>query len=207
MALFEDNKNKKVTPSSSGREEKRKITATTIITEGTLFEGNIHGDDSVHIDGHIIGNISVDNGVIIGKSGIVQGDIKADKIIISGKLSGSIACEDLEIMNGGVVVSDKIDTSNVIINGSVTGSITAIKSVNITANGYVKSTQIMTDSLIVDGFLFSRSVSTKFLEITIKGDMEGNLVVKTLKIHKGGKFVGNIAKYPSYDDSEEGLDI
>ena len=203
MALFEGNKRN--TANSNSKDERRKIGAATIITEGSIFEGNIHGNDSVHIDGHIIGDVVVHNGVIIGKSGIVEGDIKADRVIISGKLSGSVECEDLEIMNGAIVVSDKIDTSDLIIDGRVDSVITTTKSVNITANGYMKSAQIMTDSLTVDGFLYGRSTSTKFLEITIKGEMEANLVVETLKIHKGGRFIGNIAEYPSYTDNEEKL--
>ena len=43
------------------------FSAATIITEGTNCVGGFIGDDSIHIDGHIEGDVKVNNVVIIGK--------------------------------------------------------------------------------------------------------------------------------------------
>jgi len=196
MALFGSNTKEVevVAPKVVEKKAPKKPGATTIITAGSLFEGNIKGDDGVHIDGRIKGDIIVDNIVIVGKNGIVDGNIVAHNVVISGKLSGNLTCNDLEVMRDAIIISQDIDANSVIIDGSVDGSIVAKNSINITNNGRIKADKILTRSTTIDGILLTNDITTKFLEITIKGHLEGNLIVDTIKIHKGGRFVGNISE-------------
>jgi len=198
MALFgSSTKTKEEIISAPKEVEKKapkKLGATTIITAGSLFEGNIKGDDGVHIDGHIKGNIIVDNVVIVGRNGVVDGDIVAQNVVISGKLSGNLTCIDLEVMRDAIIVSRDISADKVVIDGKVEGSIVSKHSINITNNGRIKSEKVLTQTTTVDGILLTNDITTKFLEITIKGHLEGNLIVETIKIHNGGRFVGNISE-------------
>jgi len=198
MALFGSNTKIEeeiiVAPREVEKKAPKKLGATTIITAGSLFEGNIKGDDGVHIDGHIKGNIIVDNVVIVGRNGVVDGDIVAQNVVISGKLSGNLTCIDLEVMRDAIIVSRDISTDKVIIDGEVEGSIVSKHSINITNNGRIKSKKVLTQTTTIDGILLTNDITTKFLEITIKGHLEGNLIVETIKIHKGGRFVGNVSE-------------
>lgn len=51
----------------------------------------------MHIDGEFEGNIHSKNTVMIGKSGIVKGDIYAQKLIVSGKFQGNTESNIVEI--------------------------------------------------------------------------------------------------------------
>ncbi|SFV49768.1 hypothetical protein MNB_SV-6-451 [hydrothermal vent metagenome] len=197
MALFGSNKKEEevvVAPKVVEKKAPKKLGATTIITAGSLFEGNIKGDDGVHIDGRIKGDIIVDNVVIVGKNGIVEGNIVAQNVVMSGKLSGNLTCNDLEVMRDSIIVAHSISADAIIIDGSVDGNIVAKNSINITNNGRVKSDKVLTQSTTIDGILLTNEITTKFLEITIKGHLEGNLMVDTIKIHKGGKYIGNVSE-------------
>jgi cytoskeletal protein CcmA (bactofilin family) len=197
MALFGSNAKEEeiiIAPKEVEKKVPKKLGATTIITAGSLFEGNIKGDDGVHIDGHIKGDIIVDNIIIVGKNGVVDGDIVAHNVVISGKVSGNLTCVDLEVMRDAIIVSRDISVDKVIIDGHVEGSIVSKHSINITNNGRVKSDKVLTQTTTIDGVLLSNDITTKFLEITIKGHLEGNLIVETVKIHRGGIFVGNVSE-------------
>ncbi len=55
----------------------------------------------LHIDGEVEGAIQTDGNVVIGKSGIAMGDIRASNISISGRFEGSIDADAVEVLEGG----------------------------------------------------------------------------------------------------------
>jgi len=52
--------------------------------------------------------------VIIGTTGVVKGEIFADKLVISGLLEGNANCENIEILAGGKILGD-ITVSDLVI--------------------------------------------------------------------------------------------
>ncbi len=71
--------------------------AATIIAQGTKIKGEIETDCHLHIDGDFDGNIRSKSTVLIGKSGLVKGEIYSSKLIVSGKFKGSTESEVVEI--------------------------------------------------------------------------------------------------------------
>lgn len=63
----------------------------TILGCNTFLKGQITGTGNVRVDGHIEGGIAIDGNVVIGESGIVTGDIKAQSMMVSGKVTGNAA--------------------------------------------------------------------------------------------------------------------
>ena len=55
----------------------------------------------MHIDGEIEGSIRSKSTVMIGKSGFVNGEVYANKLIVSGKLKGLTESESVEIASLG----------------------------------------------------------------------------------------------------------
>ena len=92
MAIFvnDDKQPNGVTQKSGG--------AATIIAQGTKIKGEITTDCHLHIDGNFEGTIRAKNTVMIGKSGCVNGEVYAHKLIIGGKLKGLTESEAVEIM-------------------------------------------------------------------------------------------------------------
>lgn len=75
--------------------------AATIIAQGTKIKGEINTDCHLHIDGELEGSIRSKSTVMIGKSGFVNGEVYANKLIVSGKLKGSTESESVEIASLG----------------------------------------------------------------------------------------------------------
>jgi len=89
-------------------------TGTTNIANGTEINGDLNIECNLHVDGVFNGNINSKAVVIIGKSGIINGDLVSNKLIISGLLKGSCSCEVVEILPDGVV-SGNITTKEFVI--------------------------------------------------------------------------------------------
>ncbi len=81
---------------------------TTLISAGTTIKGDISSNSDLRIDGTIIGNISSNSKIVIGSSGVVEGDIFGNTADIVGKTSGTIRIKDLLQLRGDCVVNGNI---------------------------------------------------------------------------------------------------
>ncbi|WP_041302724.1 bactofilin family protein [Helicobacter felis] len=88
--------------------------SATIIAQSTKFKGEVNTDCHLHIDGVIEGSIQSSHTVVIGKNGVVLGDITASRLVVNGKLNGNAQAEVIEIMPLGIV-DGKIVSSELII--------------------------------------------------------------------------------------------
>ena len=79
----------------------------TIIGSSTNLKGNLLPDGTIRIDGHLQGDISGADGVIIGKEGVIEGNIAAGTVVIGGKVTGNIsASQNLELFSSAEVRGD-----------------------------------------------------------------------------------------------------
>ena len=83
-------------------------TGTTLISSGTVLKGDISSNGDLRIDGTIIGNIKSSAKVIIGASGVVEGDIISTQADIVGKVSGNIRAKDILQLRGDCVVNGNL---------------------------------------------------------------------------------------------------
>lgn len=75
--------------------------AATIIAQGTKIKGDISTDCHLHIDGELNGVIHSKNTVMVGKTGLLEGEVFANKLIVGGKFHGSTESDIVEILPGG----------------------------------------------------------------------------------------------------------
>jgi len=86
----------------------------TIIGPATEFDGNLHTNEAVRVDGKIKGEINAET-VIIGEKGVVLGDIIANNVTVGGKVKGNISSSlVLDLLPKGQILGD-IRTSKLII--------------------------------------------------------------------------------------------
>ena len=79
----------------------------TIIGRETTITGKISGSGNIRIDGHIDGGVSTTGSVVIGESGVVQGDIKSGSLTVAGMVTGNVDCDgNLSIHATGQLVGD-----------------------------------------------------------------------------------------------------
>lgn len=75
---------KKNRPTSELTKEQNKI------SQGTRIKGDIEGKGSFRIDGYVEGNIKTPGKVVIGKEGVITGDLECENADIEGKFSGTL---------------------------------------------------------------------------------------------------------------------
>lgn len=80
----------------------------TLVSAGTNLKGDISSNSDLRIDGTIIGNIHSSAKIVIGASGVVEGDITGNQADIVGKVSGNIKTKDLLQLRGDSVVNGNV---------------------------------------------------------------------------------------------------
>lgn len=83
----------------------------TLIGRHTEIQGCLKLQESVRIDGKVVGSIEAPNdasiSVVIGPTGEVLGDVLASRIIVAGQVSGNIhAFDRVEVMASALVQGD-----------------------------------------------------------------------------------------------------
>lgn len=95
--------------------KKSEIRITTIIGKDAECNGDFSSGGSVRIDGTVNGDINVTETVILGATGVINGDIDAKVAIIGGEIIGSInAPEKTELTSTARVLGD-ITTKTIVI--------------------------------------------------------------------------------------------
>jgi cytoskeletal protein CcmA (bactofilin family) len=88
--------------------EKSNGNGATLISAGTTLKGDINASSDLRIDGTIIGNIKSSSKIIIGSTGVVEGDIEGNQADITGKVKGNIKIKDLLQLKGECLINGNI---------------------------------------------------------------------------------------------------
>ena len=65
----------------------------TVIGKGVYLEAaRLSGNESVRIDGIYKGIIDIDGSLVLGDSGSITGDIRANYFLVAGEVAGNINC-------------------------------------------------------------------------------------------------------------------
>ncbi|MCI1751812.1 MAG: polymer-forming cytoskeletal protein [Flavobacteriales bacterium] len=92
------------------------------IMEGTSIEGEVRSDSNIRIDGKVKGTINVRGRLIVGISGIVEGDVTCQSSDIEGTVNGKITCQDLLSLKATAKLNGDIHTKKLSIEpGAVFG--------------------------------------------------------------------------------------
>jgi cytoskeletal protein CcmA (bactofilin family) len=81
----------------------------SIISEGVEIVGDMIGETEIQVDGSVRGNLKAKR-VMIGRTGLVDGSIKADSVTIAGNVIGDTNAKNVTLeasarIKGGVTVS------------------------------------------------------------------------------------------------------
>jgi len=107
------NKTDMPVPASTGN-------GTTLISSGTTLKGDVKSQGDLRIDGTIIGNVSSSAKIIIGASGVVEGDIIGNQADIVGKVTGNVRAKELLQLRGESVVTGNLYAGKLQVEPSAT---------------------------------------------------------------------------------------
>lgn len=81
--------------------------STSLLSRGIKIEGEIRGEENLHIDGRIKGAVRLKGNILVGNAGIVEAEIEADNVVIQGRVTGNVtARRQLEIQPSGKLIGD-----------------------------------------------------------------------------------------------------
>lgn len=92
---------------------------STLISEGCIFDGNLKAPDFARIDGQITGDVMVDEGLILGEKGSIQGNVITKELVVYGTITGDLQVTSLEIRATGKVTGEIRTQTLQVENGAV----------------------------------------------------------------------------------------
>lgn len=101
----EEGKRNDTVPSVSG--------SNNSIVNGTKLEGTINAKSDIRIDGELVGKLICKGRVIIGPSGVIDGEIDCQNAIIEGKFTGNLKVAELLNIKENANISGDINTSKI----------------------------------------------------------------------------------------------
>jgi cytoskeletal protein CcmA (bactofilin family) len=85
------------------------------IMEGTSIEGEIKSDSNLRIDGKVKGTINVRGRLIVGQTGVIEGEVTCQSSDIEGTLLGKVNCQDLLSLKATAKLHGDINTKKLAI--------------------------------------------------------------------------------------------
>jgi cytoskeletal protein CcmA (bactofilin family) len=80
---------------------------TSVLGNGIIWNGIIHGAGGVRIEGTFEGEIAIKGILVVGETGRVNcADLRANTVVVAGIIKGNITAEKLEIRATGRVWGD-----------------------------------------------------------------------------------------------------
>jgi cytoskeletal protein CcmA (bactofilin family) len=96
------------------------VELSTIVGKDCIIEGNLKIKGGIRIDGTIKGNIETDGFVIIGQTGTVKANIKADECMVSGIVDGDVSVDKGLELDKNSRVAGNVSAKNLTVhNGAV----------------------------------------------------------------------------------------
>lgn len=92
---------------------------STLVSEGCILDGNLKAPAYVRIDGHVTGDVMVDEGLILGEKGIIAGNVITKELVVYGTIEGHLQVTSLEIKATGKVTGEIRTQSLAVENGAV----------------------------------------------------------------------------------------
>jgi len=177
----------------------------TFIAKEIEVTGNFKGKGSVQVEGILHGDIVVTS-VVIGENGTINGSITATNVIVNGRLNGSVFCDTLEVMPNGNI-SDDIKVKQLLISGKVEGSIESKEEITLDRTANVNAKTMKSKNILINGMFKGKVTASELLEIGTTGSVEGEIIVKNIKTHEGGKLLGSMSNYIAEETTELFTDI
>lgn len=116
---------------NASTEQRITSTTATLISAGTVLQGDLKSENDLRIDGTIQGNVTSKAKIIVGPEGFVEGAIDGAQADVAGKVKGDIVVKELAQLRA---------------KSNVQGNITA-QSLQIEAGAAFNGQSIMTATL------------------------------------------------------------
>jgi len=108
-----------------------------VLVKGTVVEGSLRCENDLRVDGIIKGKLSCDSKVIIGPTGVVDGEIHCQNAVIEGRFKGKMNVTELLNIRETAEVEGEITTNKLLVQSGARFNVSCKMEVG-NANGAVK---------------------------------------------------------------------
>lgn len=98
-------------PSTMAKNQEADASAINIIRKGTEIKGEIKCVGDIRIDGSLSGKIVSDGKIVVGQTGIVEGEVVCKNADISGTIKANIQVKELLLLKSSANIMGDIKTS------------------------------------------------------------------------------------------------
>ena len=91
----------------------------TLISKGCSIQGKIESEIFVRIDGKIKGDVTIKEGLIVGESGSIEGNVHTPELVLFGTINGIVKAESVEIKSSGKITGEIYTASLQVEKGAV----------------------------------------------------------------------------------------
>lgn len=89
--------------------------ARNLIGKGTVIKGDVESSGDIRVDGRLIGSLKCNGKIVVGQSGIVEGDMTCKQADISGMVKGVLKCDELTALKATSKVEMDLFTKQLLI--------------------------------------------------------------------------------------------
>ena len=111
-----------------------------VIVEGSKIIGDFIAESNVRIDGEIQGNVSSSSKIVVGLSGMINGNLVCTDADIEGRIEGTLKVEGLLTLRSNAKITGEITTAKIQIEEGAEFS-GQCKMSNFTAKSSTKSSK------------------------------------------------------------------
>jgi cytoskeletal protein CcmA (bactofilin family) len=111
--------------------------ALNALVKGTVMEGTLRCENDLRVDGTIKGKISCQSKIIIGPTGVVDGEIRCQNAVIEGRFKGILHVSELLNVRETAEVEGEISTNKLLVQSGARFNVSC-KMETGTTNGSIK---------------------------------------------------------------------
>jgi cytoskeletal protein CcmA (bactofilin family) len=89
--------------------------ARNLIGKGTVIKGDVESSGDIRVDGRLIGSLKSNGKIVVGQTGVVEGDLTCKQADISGMVKGILKCEELTALKSTSKVEVELLTKQLLI--------------------------------------------------------------------------------------------
>ena len=91
------------------------ITAVNMIGAGTVITGDVYSKGDIRVDGILKGSVITEGKVVLGKEGVIEGDVECSAADISGIIKAKVTVPQLLSLNASAKLNGDIITNKLSI--------------------------------------------------------------------------------------------
>ena len=103
------------TNNKESMKKEENIAAVNMIGTGTVITGDVYSKGDIRIDGILKGSVITEGKVVLGRDGIIEGDIECSTADISGTIKAKITVSQLLLLKASAKLNGDIITNKLSI--------------------------------------------------------------------------------------------